>query len=157
MSQKQLNPEHLKRIRDLVTFAPYPALQSMVLQDLGMGFATVQIIVEPKHFQPYGVVHGGVLATLVDTAAYWAVYCSVEDESAVLTSVDLKLNYLGPVTEGILTAKGQLVKMGKKIGYAMASVMDEKDQVVAHGASTLMVLLGKQKNFDPPLPPKFMT
>jgi len=44
------------------------------------------------------MVHGGVFASLVDTAAYWAVYAEV-DEGKRMTTVEMKLNFLAPVRQ----------------------------------------------------------
>ncbi|MFW6082212.1 MAG: PaaI family thioesterase, partial [Desulfosalsimonas sp.] len=92
--------------------------------------------------QPYGIVHGGVLATLIDTATFWAAFMRL-DKDAGLVNVDLKLNYLKPVQSGQLKASGRTLRPGKTISYAEASVFDQAGDLAAHGTSTLMVLPGK--------------
>ena len=52
-------------------------------------------------------------------------------------------NYLKPVTEGRLIAKGRAIRSGKSVSYAEAGVMDSAGELVAHGTSTLMTLPGK--------------
>jgi len=86
----------------------------MKLIDIGIGFAVLEIDTEKKHMQLLGAVHGGVLASLIDTVAFWAVYYGIENHDAWLTSVDLKLNYLAPATSGMLIAKGRQIKVGGK-------------------------------------------
>jgi uncharacterized protein (TIGR00369 family) len=153
---KKLNPEYVVRVRRLVNNSPYFSLLSMRVQDVGIGYAILQIDLENKHLQPFGFIHGGVFASIIDAATFWAVYCGVEDQQAGLTSVDLKLNYLGPVASGRLIARGRQIKLGRSLGYAEAEVTDEKEVIVAHGTSTLMVLPGKKFSIDPALPPKFV-
>jgi uncharacterized protein (TIGR00369 family) len=67
-------------------------------------------------------------------------------EDAGLVNVDLKLNYLRPVTSGQLKAQGIAIKSGKSISYAEAKVFDADGELVAHGTSTLMALQGKSIN-----------
>ena len=64
-------------------------------------------------------------------------------EGAGLVNIDLKLNYLRPVENGILTAEGRAIRSGNSISYAEASVLNEKRELIAHGTSTLMTLPGK--------------
>jgi uncharacterized protein (TIGR00369 family) len=80
----------------------------------------------------------------------------MEDENAGVTTVDLKLNYLAPAVSGKLIATGHRIKQGKTLGYAAAEVRSETGELLAHGTSTLMVLLSKGLTTAPPLPPKFI-
>lgn len=153
---KKINPEFVARVSQVVNGSPYFKLLSMCVQDVGIGYAVLQIDLDTKHLQPFGFIHGGVFASIVDAATFWAVYCSIEDQQASMTSVDLKLNYLGPVASGKLIARGRQIKLGKSLGYAEAEVTDENNVIVAHGASTLMILPDKKLTVDPALPPKFI-
>jgi uncharacterized protein (TIGR00369 family) len=150
------NPEHIKRLHKLIEVSPYPSLLSMQMVDIGVGFAEIAIRIETKHKQLLGVVHGGVLASLIDTVAFWAVYFGIAHENQWYTSVDLKVNYLAPATSGKLIAKGRQIKVGKKICYASAEIFNSQDNILAHGSSTMMILPHKDRLDDFPLPPKFI-
>ena len=153
---KKPNPEHIKSICDLVNISPYPSLLSMNLVDIGIGFAAVEIVTEDKHMQLLGVVHGGVLASLIDTVAFWAVYYGIENHDAWLTSVDLKLNYLSPANSKKLIAKGRQIKVGRKLCYAEAQVNTEDSRIIAHGTSTLMIMPELKMPAEFIFPPKFI-
>jgi uncharacterized protein (TIGR00369 family) len=153
---KKPNPEHIKRLHRLIEVSPYPSLLSMRLVDIGVGFAEIEITIAKKHKQLLGVVHGGVLASLIDTVAFWAVYFGIQKADQWYTSVDLKANYLAPAVSGKLVAKGRQIKVGKKICYASAEILDSKDNILAHGSSTMMILPNKDKLDDFPLPSKFI-
>ncbi|MBW2118703.1 MAG: PaaI family thioesterase, partial [Deltaproteobacteria bacterium] len=71
---KKLNPAFLKEMIDRVNESPYYVHTSMVIKEIDWGYCLMQVAVQDKHLQPYGMVHGGVSAALVDAAAYWAVY-----------------------------------------------------------------------------------
>lgn len=136
------------------TRCPYFSLLSMELREFGIGRSLLEIVVQEKHLQPFGVVHGGVFATLIDAAAFWAVYPEL-DEDCGMTSVDLKLNYLAPSSAGKLIARGRRLKLGKTLGLGEAEVTDEHGRLLAHGTSTVIVL----PNFPfgaEPLPQKFL-
>jgi uncharacterized protein (TIGR00369 family) len=96
----------------------------MKVSEMGKGFAKVEMDIENKHLNPFGGVHGGVYSSLIDTAAYWAVYCDVE-EDAGLISLDVKVDNLAPLKEGHLVVEGKRIKAGKTICIADAAVIDE--------------------------------
>jgi len=152
---KKLNPEYIERITEFVNHSPYFELLSMKILDVGLGFSLLEVHLAEKHLQPFGFVHGGVFASIIDAAAFWAVFCGIEDPNAGATTVDLKLNYLAPAASGKLIAKGHQIKLGKTLGYAEATVTDENGRLLSHGTSTLMILPGNGLAMDHPLPPKF--
>lgn len=152
---KQLNPEYVQRINQLVNSCPYFNLLSMKLLEAGPGFSLLEIDLAEKHLQPFGFVHGGVFASIIDAAVFWSVFYDIEDRNAGATTVDLKLNYLAPAAAGKLIARGSRIKVGKTLGYGEAGVTDGNGRLLAHGTSTLMILPGNTLATDHPLPPKF--
>ena len=153
---KMLNPAYVERVNQLINDSPYFKLLSMTIAEAGIGFSRLEIDLAQKHLQPFGFVHGGVFASIIDAAAFWALFYEIEDPAAGATSVDLKLNYLAPAASGKLIANGRRIRLGKTLGYADAAVTDERGRLLAHGTSTLMILPGSnQLVIDQPLPPKF--
>ncbi len=71
---KNLNPEFIKSLSEKVNNSPFYELTSMRLRKIAWGECGIEVIVRQKHLQPYSMVHGGVFASLVDAAAYWAVF-----------------------------------------------------------------------------------
>jgi uncharacterized protein (TIGR00369 family) len=153
---KKLNAEYIKRVAQLSNRSPYFELLSMKVLDAGIDFSLLEVELAEKHLQPFGFVHGGVFASLIDAAAFWAIYCAIEDQNASATTVDLKVNYLAPAVSGKLIAKGHLIKLGKTLGYAEVMVTDENERLLAHGTSTLMILPGNGMAMGQPMPPKFI-
>ena len=136
---KKLNPEFVETIIEKVNKSPYYQLTSMQLEKLGWGECVMHLPVLEKHHQPYGMAHGGVLASLVDSAAYWAVFTQINDGSKMI-SIDLKLNYLAPTSEGNLKTVGRSIKAGKTMCMGEASITDQNEKLICHGTSTMMVL-----------------
>ncbi len=106
---KKLNPEHIKAILTLINQGPYFRLLSMEVCKLDIGYCRVEVNLEMKHLNPFGGLHGGVYASIIDTAAYWAVYCELE-ETFGLTSLDLKVDNLSTAKDGKLIVEGETVK-----------------------------------------------
>lgn len=152
---RKLNPDHLKAVRELINKCPYFRLLSMSVLELSPGRALLEAVVEEKHLQAFGFVHGGALASIIDTAAFWSAFCDLDEDKGI-TTVDLKLNYLVPVSRGKLIARGKCLKLGRTIGLGEAEIVTEEGKLVAQGTSTLIVLPGFGFAGAPALPPKYL-
>jgi uncharacterized protein (TIGR00369 family) len=151
-----LNPNYKRTIIDAANRCPYFTLLSMRLVDFDFATSLMELdACKESHFQPFGVVHGGVFSSIVDAAAFWAVYAELDDEVG-MTSVDLKLNYLAPAGEGKLIARGKRVKLGKTLGLGEATVSDADGRLLCHGTSTLIALPTARFQHQDGLPPKFI-
>ena len=111
MSELQLNPRYTESVAILVNRSPYFSLLSMEIKDLQWGTCVMEVELGEKHLQPFGNVHGGAIASVVDAAAFWAVFPQVERGKG-LTTVEMKLNYLAPVQKGNSSA-GPLRQTGE--------------------------------------------
>lgn len=114
---------------------PFAALIGMKLIDLKHEEATVKIEMRDELRQPHGILHGGVTATLIDTAmAYAVITCLEESEKA--STVDLTVHYLRPHTEGAFSCTAKIVRAGKRILTVSAEVTNEQGKQIATGIST---------------------
>ncbi len=157
-----LNPDHVQAVIKAINQGPYFKHLSMPVKEMGMGYSIVELKVGNEHLNPFGGIHGGVYASVIDTAAYWAAYCELE-EGIGLISIDLKIDYLAPISDGIITTKGRSIKIGKSMCLAEATATDGNGKWLAHGTSKMMVRKGLQTiedalNFtgSEPLPLKFI-
>ncbi len=151
---KKLNPDWIAHRRKVANQCGYFRLNSMELKDISPGRVRVEIPLGPQHLQPFGVAHGGVYATIIDAACFWAVYAGVE-EGVFLTSADLKVNYLAPASEGKLVALGRAIRLGRTLSLSEARVEDQAGRLVAHGTSTL-IALPNGPSLAQDGPPKFL-
>jgi uncharacterized protein (TIGR00369 family) len=150
---KRLNPVYVEAIKRVVNTSPYFSLISMEIKNLEPGHARLEVLLEEKHHHPFGMVHGGVFSSLVDAAAYWALYPEA-DEGKWMTTVEMKLNFLAPARSGKLIAEGRRIKFGQTLCLGEASVEDEKGKLLAHGTATFMIVPGQ--GMPESLPPKFL-
>jgi len=141
----RVNPDFIEKLKHVVKTSPYPRHMAMVLDQIEFDKSVVALELADFHLQPFGIVHGGVVATLIDTATFWAAFLRLP-ECDGLVNVDLKLNYLQPAVDGRLTARGTCMRQGRSICYSQAGVFDDNERLIAHGTSTLMVLEGKGLN-----------
>lgn len=152
---RRINPDYMAMALRQANESPYFKLQSMELKEFDIGESLIEIHLEQKHLQPFGFVHGGVFATIIDAAAFWAVFAEV-DEDLGMTTVDLNLNYLAPAVTGTLIARGRSIKMGRTLGLGEAQVQDQDGRILTHGTSTLVVVSGFSLSGGHPMPPKFI-
>ncbi len=153
MSESQLNPKYTQAISKVVNQSPYFSLLSMKIKDLDWGTALLEIEAEEKHLQPFGYVHGGAIASVMDAAAFWAVFPQVPDGMG-LTTVEIKVNYLAPVQKGKLVAKGRCIKIGRTLALGEASISGPEGNLLAHGTATMMIVPDLKVEGQEKLPPK---
>jgi uncharacterized protein (TIGR00369 family) len=139
---RQPNPEYIRRLIQIVNGSPFPRHLQMKLAAIEFDRAVVTLETAACHLQLFGIVHGGALATLIDTATFWSVFMRL-DQDAGLVNIDLKVNYLNPVNDGTLTASARCLRSGRTLSYAEARVEDADGRLLSHGTSTLMALPGK--------------
>ncbi|GAC1626508.1 MAG: hypothetical protein NVS9B10_14470 [Nevskia sp.] len=137
-----LNPAYIEALQLSVRNAPYVRLIGMELAAIDFNRCRIELELGEQHLQPFGIVHGGVIATLLDTATFWAGFLALPEDSGMV-NVDLKLNYLKAASRGRLRAEGECLRAGRQLSYAEASVFDEQGELLARGTSTLMALPGK--------------
>jgi len=88
MSEPQLNPKYIETISKVVNQSPYFSLLSMKIKNLGWGTSVLEVQLEEKHLQPFGYVHGGAIASVMDAATFWAAFPQVKDGMG-LTTVEI--------------------------------------------------------------------
>ncbi len=152
MSDVKMNPEYAEAVARSVNKSPYFLLLSMKINDLQWGSSFLEIQLDKKHLQPFGFVHGGAIASLVDAATFWAVFPQIK-RGFGLTTVDLKVNFLSPAKDGKLSAKGRCIRAGKTLALGDAQIRNDKGSLVAHGTATMMVVpdlkMPDYENFPP--------
>ncbi|AVV47185.1 PaaI family thioesterase [Streptomyces sp. ID05-04B] len=125
---------------------PVAAALGFTLEEAEHGRAVFMLVPGEEHYNPIGSVHGGVFATLLDSAAGCAVQ-SVLPQGTGYTSLDLTLKFLRPVTvdTGKIRAIGTVLHSGRRTALAQAELRDSEDRLLAHATSSCMLF---------PVPPR---
>ncbi len=102
----------------------------------------VVVVVEPSeiHLNPYGTVHGGLTATLLDSCMGLAVQSTL-DKGFGQTTVEFKISLIRPITSetGRIKAEGTVLNSGRRVGTAEGRVTDGKGRLLAHGTTTCLI------------------
>ncbi|MET9879867.1 PaaI family thioesterase [Actinacidiphila glaucinigra] len=134
----------LQFLRDVLAGRlPAPPIASTLgftLEEVEEGRAVFAMEPGEEHYNPIGSVHGGVYATLLDSAAGCAVQ-SVLPEGMGYTSLDLNLKFLRPITvdTGKVRAVGTVLNQGRRTALAQAELFDATDRLLAHATSSCML------------------
>ncbi len=92
------------------------------------------------HYNPIGTMHGGILATLLDSVMGCAVHTTLPRGRAY-TTLEIKVNYVRAVTDasGELAAEGRVVHTGRRSAVAEGKVTDAKGRLCATASTTCLV------------------
>jgi len=106
---------------------------------LDTGRAVFAVKLRPEHLNPHGVVHGGVVYTLADTAMGAALTTRLDAGERCLT-LEIKINYVAPALEGTLACEAVVVDRGRRIGVLEARVRDEAEKLVAFATGSFYIM-----------------
>jgi uncharacterized protein (TIGR00369 family) len=123
-----------------LTAPPVMHLMDMARMEADEGRVAVELVPQEFHYNPLGTVHGGVISTLLDTAAACAVHTTLPAGMGY-TSLDLSVKFLRPVTmaSGTLRCEGTVLQRGRRTALAEARLTDTKDRLIAHATSTCLL------------------
>ncbi len=130
-----ITAEHRAFAENALHSLPFSKLIGMELVDLQPDVAVISIEMRDDLRQPSGVLHGGVTATLIDTAMAFAVRTRLAMDEATAT-IDLTVHYLRPHITGTFTCTARIVRAGKRIFTVSADVVNEHGKHIATGVST---------------------
>jgi uncharacterized protein (TIGR00369 family) len=119
---------------------PMARLMNIRLAEVEMGRVVFEGTPEEYHYNPLGVVHGGMAATLLDSALSCCVNSHL-DAGDFYTTLELKVNYLRPLTleTGTVRAIATTVHIGRTTALVEGRVVDAQDRIYAHGSSTCLI------------------
>ena len=113
MTKTDLEDPRLQRARNAFASVAYARFLGLELCELKSGDVSVCLDVRDDVKQNHGVVHGGAIASLIDTASAFVILTAI-DESERVTTTDLTIHYLRPVTSGRLLARARIVRGGRR-------------------------------------------
>ena len=126
---------------------PFFQLLGIEVLDVEPGWSKTRIIWRPELNQPAGILHGGVIASLVDTGIAHALILTdtfqrVLAQGGAMVSVDLRIKYLRPVSGGSIVCETRVPRVGRRITHASSSVKNAAGKEVATGDSIYMIVSG---------------
>jgi uncharacterized protein (TIGR00369 family) len=134
--------DFLRAIRDgRLPPPPIAELLGFRLVEVDPGHAVFEVLPGEQHYNPIGVVHGGLAMTLLDSAMGCAVQSHMP-AGAGYTTLEAKSNLVRAVTgkSGILRAIGKLIHVGSRVATAEGRLVDAAGKLYAHATTTCLVL-----------------
>lgn len=119
---------------------PIAELLGFGIEEVGEGRVVFTVEPQEYHYNPIGMVHGGLAATLLDSAMGCAVH-SLLPEGRAYTTLELKVNYVRALKHdtGRVRAIGKVVHLGGKVATAEGSVLDAAGKLYAHATTTCLL------------------
>jgi acyl-CoA thioesterase len=117
---------------------PLAGLLGVRRRRMAGGEAGFELTVGPEHMNPYGVLHGGVVYTLVDYAMGAALVTRLEPGERCAT-LEVKIQYLAAVSGGELRAEARVVERTRRIGVLEARAYGDGDRLIALATGTFYI------------------
>jgi uncharacterized protein (TIGR00369 family) len=120
---------------------------NMMAETLGYDIAEAEVgrvvvTADPRevHLNPAGGVHGGLAATMLDSAMGLAVQSTL-DRGIGSTTLEFKMSFLRPITPetGPIRAEGTVISRGRRVGTAEGRVTDRDGRLLVHGTTTCLI------------------
>jgi acyl-CoA thioesterase len=102
------------------------------------GRCRMRLEVDPAWHNPNGVLHGGVIYTMIDNSMGGAVQPNLPQSQACAT-IEVKVSYLAAVREGTLTVDTEVIRQGRNIAFLESRVRDETGKLVATGSGSMYI------------------
>ena len=135
----ELTEAQRQRVARALDTVPFAKLLGIQLDSVVPGHAVLSLPVRDDHKQNHGVVHGGAIASLIDSAMAFAIIPLLAEKERT-TTVDLTIHYLRPLTEGVAKSAARVVRAGRRVIVVSAEVFDHNEQLVATAVSTYLRL-----------------
>ena len=117
-----------------------PGYLGISFVEVGPDFIRAEMPVSERTKQPFGILHGGASAALAETVASVAGWYCVDQSSKVVVGVELNVNHIRSKTEGMLTATGRPLHLGRTTQVWEVRIHDEDDRLVAVSRLTAAVV-----------------
>jgi len=116
---------------------PFAKLLGIEVDSVEPGHAVLSMMLRHEHMRNNGIAHGGVIATLIDSAMAIAIMALLDENEHTVT-VDLTIHYLRPVPEGSAKASARVVRAGRRVVTVSAELFDAEGKLAATAISTYL-------------------
>jgi uncharacterized protein (TIGR00369 family) len=134
-----LDERYLDELHARIRSSPFHQWAGLELVSVRDGVAELALDLRPHHFNPQGIVHGGIITAIADTSIGLALRSKLR---AGLThrTAQLNVHFLAKGEGGRLVGRGRAVRLGQRMGYGEAEVLDGTGQLLARATGTFIVL-----------------
>lgn len=143
-----LDPALEPAVRKRFGSSKFAQWMGLTLVTLGEGTSEVRLDLEPHHFNPGGIVHGGVIATLLDGCIGLALRTELGMDKDHVTT-NLTVQYLSAMRSGALIGRGRAVRVGDRVSHGEAELTSEQGRLIAKGSATFLVIPARRRDEQP--------
>ena len=136
-SPPQLTDAQRERIERALEAVPFAKLLGLKVESVVPGEAVLSLPVRDELKQNHGVMHGGAIASLIDSAMAFAIIPLLAENERT-TTVDLTIHYLRALTHGTARSTARVVRAGRRVIVVSAEVFDDKGDLAATAVSTYL-------------------
>jgi uncharacterized protein (TIGR00369 family) len=134
-----LDQRHLDALRTRVSNSPFHRWAGIELVSVGDGRAELAMDLRPHHFNPQGIVHGGIITALADTSIGLAIRSQL-DTGLTHRTAQLNVHFLTKGEGNRLVGRGRTIHLGQRMGYGESEVLDGQGRLLARASGTFIVL-----------------
>ena len=138
MSDAELSPEELARLHEAFEQVAYARLLGMEFVSAERGAATFALEAREELTRMGGILHGGAVVSLLDTAAAFAVHTVIDADARTVT-VDLTVHFLRPASRGRVEATARVLRRGRRVCILSVEARDEAAEIVATSTMTYFI------------------
>jgi uncharacterized protein (TIGR00369 family) len=115
-------------------------LLNLKLVEVSEGRAVFTVQPDERHYNGLGIAHGGLAATLLDSALGCAINAMMP-AGKIFTTLEMKVNYVRPIRgeRGVVRCEGNVIHAGGRVAIAEGRIMDEDGKLYAHGTATCIL------------------
>jgi len=137
MTSEGISEAQRERIARALETVPFGKLLGLKLESIKPGEATLSLEIRDDFMQNNGVVHGGVIASLIDSATAFSIIPLLGKDERI-TTVDLTINYLRPLGSGTIKATARVLREGGRVIVTSADVFDPVGNLASTALSTYL-------------------
>lgn len=134
-----LDERQLSDLMARVQRSPFHQWAGMELIEVGDGEAELAMDLRPHHFNPQGIVHGGIITAVADTSIGLALRSRLRTGFTHRTA-ELNVHFLAKGEGGRVIGRGRAMHLGERMGYGEATVLDEGGRTLARASAAFIVL-----------------
>ena len=130
---------YLEQVRKVANNSPYYRLLGMEITEIMKRESRIQMPFKQELTHPYGIVHGGAIASLADSAVAMALISLVEPKDRI-TTIEFKINFFAPISKGELKAHAKIIHKGSRTAVGDVEVVNEEGKFVAKAIATYSIM-----------------
>ncbi|WP_189535262.1 PaaI family thioesterase [Paludibacterium paludis] len=138
MNDTPLRLETIEQAEKVLNESPFVAIWNYQVKTVSPGMVELILPARPHFYRPGGIIQGGCLMTLADTAFWLAAMTSVGIDTPIVT-LEMKTNFLSSAKSDIC-CRAEVMKSGRRVIYGTAVINDPSGQLLSHHTLTYLVV-----------------